>query len=118
MAKAEYHSAVRSRKLTNSALAELLLEDNMDFVRAVMASSATQVIVDQLTQITLEYMLTRENLFPYTSYDRYTIKLRFAAGGLTCLCRDRLAGKTPLTLDQLTVQAEDLLTQLIKQASQ
>ena len=94
-----------------------LLEEDMDFVRAVMTSSAAPLMQEQLCQVTLDYMLAQEPLFPNVSHERYVFNLRFCAGGLGNLYRDWFNGRIPLTLEQLTTQAEHILLQIMLQTN-
>ena len=182
MPKAEYRSAVRSRRLINAALAELLtekpldkitvtdvvrradinrgtfyahyadipdviqhlirqsfqqlrqvldeqtgdpmklpgvivrqiqkmLESDPDFIRAVMESGAGPMFQEQLCNLCLEYLLSRKPMLTDISPEDFVLRLRFCAGGLGNLYRDWFVGLIPLTLDQLTEKAEEILLQ-------
>lgn len=184
MAKAEYRSAIRSRKLINAALADLLLEkpldkitvtdvvkraeinrgtfyahyadipdvinhliqqtfagirevfsketisvedtpsallnqvnqiltEDLDFYRKIMNSSAAPLMQEQLVTVVLDYLIQNEQSFPFISHDQYILTMRFCAGGLTTLYQDWFAGKLPLTLDELTIRADQMLRGII-----
>lgn len=184
MAKAEYRSAIRSRKLINAALADLLqekpldkitvtdvvnraqinrgtfyahysdipdvihhliqqtfshirdaiseqagqlgnvprtllrqvqqfLEEDMDLYKKIMNSNAAPLMQEQLVQIVQDYLWQHEADFSVGSHENYVLTIRFCAGGLINLYRDWFAGKLPITLDELTVQAEKLLDRVI-----
>ena len=181
MAKAEYRSAIRSRKLINAALADLLmekpldkitvtdvvnraqinrgtfyahyadipdvidhliqqtfanirdalsapsqpledtagallrriqslLEEDLDFYRKIMNSSASPLLINRLVDVVLDYLLDNQTLFPMGNPQRYTFVVRFCAGGLSTLYRDWFEGKLPISLSELTAQAEQLLS--------
>ena len=180
MAKAEYRSAIRSRKLINAALADLLqekpldkitvtdvvnraqinrgtfyahyadipdvinhliqqtfsqiqealsgqdyavtdiprvllsrlqafLEEDLDFYRKIMSSSAAPLMQEQLVKIVLEYLSQREAEFGFRDHEQYMLVMRFCAGGLSNLYRDWFAGDLSFPLDELTCRAEELL---------
>lgn len=184
MAKAEYRSAVRSRKLINQALADLLqekpldkitvtdvvrraeinrgtfyahyddipdvinhliqntfshireafseqsrplaeipsvllsriqeiLETDLDLYRKIMSSSAASLMQEQLVDIVLEYLFQNEELFSFGNHEQYVLHIRFCAGGLGNLYRDWFSGKIPISLDELTVQAEAILRRIM-----
>ena len=185
MAKAEYRSAIRSRKLINAALADLLqekpldkitvtdvvnqaqinrgtfyahyadipdvihhviqqtfsqiqealsgqdygateihrvlltriqafLEDDLDFYRKIMRSSAAPLMQEQLVKIVLEYLSQREAEFGFGDQQQYMLVMRFCAGGLSNLYLDWFAGDLTLSLDELTHRAEELLEGFMK----
>lgn len=180
MAKAEYRSAVRSRKLINAALADLLqekpldkitvtdvvnraeinrgtfyahyadipdvinhliqqtfsklrealsepyppladvpraflfrmqkiLEEDLDFYKKIMNSSAVSLMQEQLVNIALDYLFQREEAFGFGDHEQFVLTMRFCAGGLSNLYRDWFAGKLSFSLDELTRRAENLL---------
>ena len=176
MARAEYRSAIRSRKLINAALADLLqekpldkitvtdvvnraqinrgtfyahyadipdviqntfsgiqdalsdpcptptqiprvllvrlqsiLEEDLELYRKIMNSSAFALMQEQLIKTVLDYLSPREAEFGFESHEQYMLTMRFCAGGLSNLYRDWFAGELSFSLDELTVQAENLL---------
>lgn len=180
MAKAEYRSAVRSRKLIHSALADLLqekpldkitvtdvvrraeinrgtfyahytniqdvinhliqntfshiqealsepcqsladvpgillgrlrdvLEEDMDFYRKIMNSSAAPIMQEQLVNIVVDYMMQREGEFSRGGDDCYLVAIRFGAGGLSNLYLDWFSGRLSCTLEELTQLGEKML---------
>ncbi len=184
MAKAEYRSAVRSRKLINAALADLLqekpldkitvtdvvnraeinrgtfyahyadipdvihhliqqtfadieqaispqvvplaemphillkriqtlLEKDLEFYQKIMNSSAAAMMQNQLVEVVQEYLFRNEKAYALGGQVPYALIIRFCAGGLSNLYFDWFAGRLPLTLNQLTVAAEQLLDQII-----
>lgn len=186
MAKAEYRSAIRSRKLINEALADLLqekpldkitvtdvvkraginrgtfyahymdipdvinhliqkafarirdaildshkqladmpgvllqqlqgmLEEDLDFYRKVLTSSVSSLMQDQLIEIVIEYLLQHEAAFSGVSHDKYVFAIRFCAGGISKLYWDWFAGKLPISLEELTQRATQMLGCVITQ---
>ena len=178
MARAEYRSAIRSRKLINAALADLLQEKPLDKItvtdvvnraqinrgtfyahyadipdviqnliqntfsgiqdalsdpcpaptqiprvllvrlqsileedlyRKIMNSSTFTLMQEQLIKTVLDYLSPREAEFGFESHEQYMLTMRFCAGGLSNLYRDWFAGELSISLDELTVQAENLL---------
>lgn len=90
-----------------------LLEADLDFIRSIMCSSSAPVLQEQLCRVTLDYLLAQESAFSTVSHEEYVFNLRFCAGGLSTLYRDWFNGRIPLTLDQLTQRAEQILTQIM-----
>ena len=184
MAKAEYRSAIRSRKLINTALADLLqekpldkitvtdvvrraeinrgtfyahysdiqdvinhliaqtfshireviseqprqfsdmpeallvrirqiLEEDLDFHRKVMNSSAATLMQEQLVHFALEYLVQHEKDFGITDHEQYLLTIRFCAGGLINLYRDWFSGELSISLDELTDRATRMLRRIL-----
>ena len=184
MAKAEYRSAIRSRKLINTALADLLLEkpldkitvtdvvnraginrgtfyahyanipdvidhviqqtfsnikealshqpkslsevpgtllqciqtlleEDLDFYKKILNSSAAPLMQNQLMNVVLEYLIRHEEDYSIGNHEMYVLMIRFCTGGLCNLYLDWFAGRIPLTLNELTKQAEILLSRII-----
>ena len=180
MAKAEYRSAIRSRKLINDALADMLqekpldkitvtdvvakaginrgtfyahyadipdvinhliqntfsqirqvlssepqlikvpgallgqiqkiLEEDLEFYKKVMNSSAASVMYEQLVGITLDYLLRTPQTFSDMDREQYELTIRFCAGGLGNLYRDWFEGKLDMSISELTAAAQKLLS--------
>ena len=87
-----------------------LLEDDLDFYRKILRSSASALMTEQLVQITTDYLLQQENAFGIENHDQFVLIIRFCAGGLSNLYFDWFSGKLDCTLDELTQQAEVLLS--------
>ncbi len=90
-----------------------LLETDLDFYKKVMNSSASPVMQERLVNIVLDYLLQREDEFCIGSHELYVLSIRFCAGGLSNLYRDWFAGKLPISLDELTHQANALMSRII-----
>lgn len=110
--------SLQSQPLTNVPYALLqriqtILEEDLDFYRKIMNSSAASVMMDQLVEIVLEYLLQHEADFFLGNHEQYVLTIRFCAGGLSNLYRDWCAGKLPCTLDELTHKAERLISSII-----
>lgn len=184
MAKAEYRSAVRSRKLINDALADLLaekplekitvtdvvrradinrgtfyahyrdipdvvdhliqqtfsairdamlanlpapadlgsalllaiqafLEEDLDFYRKLLNSSAFNVMQEQLVAVVLEFMLEYKDQFFDGTDAEYQATIHFCAGGLSLLYRDWFSGKLTCSLHALTQMCDTLIRKVI-----
>lgn len=94
-----------------------ILEEDLPFCQKVMASSASTQMEEQLVKLALDYLLARKDQFSHSSPERYELTIRFCAGGLTNLYRSWFAGALPLSLDELTQQAEQLLSRIIRDMS-
>lgn len=90
-----------------------VLEEDIEFCQKVMTSSAALMMQQQLIEFVLEYMLQHEDVYGFGDHSRYEMIIRFCAGGLGNLYRDWFAGKMDITLDQLTLEAEALVSQVI-----
>ena len=184
MAKAEYRSAIRSRKLINAALADLLqekpldkitvtdvvnraeinrgtfyahyadipdvidkliqqtfsqlreavvsqprtlgsvsgvlldriqeiLEEDLDFYRKIINSSASSVMIDRLVEVVMDFLLEQEASQERKTNSRFLLTVRFCAGGLSNLYRDWFGGKLDISLEELTANARELLQTII-----
>lgn len=89
------------------------LEEDMEFYRKVMNSSASLMMQQQLVEFVMEYLLEHENEYGFGDHRRYEMSIRFCAGGLGNLYRDWFAGKLDISLDQLTLEAESLVSHII-----
>ena len=94
-----------------------IVEDNLDFCRKVIASSASIQMEHQLVQLFVDYLLQNESQFGFGSHPEYMMTIRFCAGGLVNLDRGWFSGTIDMPLDELTRQAEKLLVQLIPTAA-
>ncbi len=90
-----------------------ILEEDTEFCRKVMTSSASAQLEDQLVQLVLDYLLQHEDQFGFGNHEQYDLTIRFCAGGLTTLYRTWFAGGMPISLEELTHQAELLLNRCI-----
>ena len=88
---------------------QVILEEDLPFYRKVMDSGSSVLLQQRLTEIILEYLLQREADFAFGSHEQYILTIRFCAGGLSALYHDWFAGKIPLSLSQITAQAEKML---------
>ena len=92
---------------------QMILEEDLDFYRKIMNSSASALMQEQLVRITLDYLLQREEDFGFGNHEQYVLMIRFCAGGLSNLYHDWFAGQLPFSLDELTRRAENLLGSII-----
>lgn len=92
---------------------QTFLEEDLDFYRKVMNSSASALMQEQLVETVLEYLLQRNQVYAIQNHEQYVFIIRFCAGGLSNLYRDWFAGKLHITLDELTNQACKLLSTVI-----
>lgn len=92
---------------------QMFLEEDMEFCQKVMNSSASVMMQEQLIQFVMEYMLQHEHVYGFGDHRLYELAIRFCAGGLGNLYRDWFAGKMDLTLDQLTQEAENMVSRII-----
>ncbi len=92
---------------------QTFLEEDLVFCRKVMNSSASIMMQERLVQFVLDYMLQQESVYGFGDHRLYELTIRFCAGGLGNLYRDWFAGKLDLTLDQLTQEAENMVTRII-----
>lgn len=92
---------------------QFFLEEDMEFCRKVMNSGASLMMQERLIQFVLEYMLQHEHVYGFGDHKLYELTIRFCAGGLGNLYRDWFAGKLELSLDQLTREAERMVSIII-----
>ena len=92
---------------------QAFLEEDLDFYRKVLSSNASVLMQEQLVETVLEYLLQHEADYPIGNHEQYVFLIRFCAGGLSNLYREWFAGKLPLSLDELTTQACNILRNVI-----
>lgn len=92
---------------------QTLLEYDSEFIQKVMTSSAATLMQEQLVDVVLEYLFQHEADYSFGNHEQYVLTIRFCAGGLSNLYRDWFAGNLPLTLNELTIKAEELLVSII-----
>lgn len=90
-----------------------ILEEDLNFYQKILGSSASALMTEQLVQITMDYLLQQEEAFGIKNHEQYILMIRFCAGGLSNLYYDWFAGKLDFSLDELTRQAEALLSGII-----
>lgn len=78
---------------------QALFEENMDFFSALLSSNLASAATEQLRDIFIEYMMQHPP--KDLPRDQFLFFIRFASGGLSAMYRDWVAGKLPMTLDQL-----------------
>lgn len=87
-----------------------LLEEDLDFYQKIMTSSAAPLLYNRLVDVVVEHFLQQQHLLNPDNHRSFEISLRFCAGGLSMLYQDWFYGRIPLTLEQLTKEAERMLT--------
>lgn len=90
-----------------------ILEQDLDFYRKVMNSSAFPLMQQTLVGALLEYLFQREGDFGGRDHEEYSFLLLFCAGGLTNLYREWFAGRLDIPLDEVTQRAARLLRGLV-----
>lgn len=80
-----------------------LLEENLEFFSALLASSLAPAATEQLRELFIDYMM--EHPPQGVDKENFAFIIRFASGGMVAMYRDWVAGKLPMTLDQLTAHA-------------
>lgn len=92
-----------------------ILEEDLEFYRKVMTSSISAFVCTRLADVMLEYLLQPQWRASVADSTQYDIMIRFCAGGLSSLYKDWFAGKVPISLTELSEQAANMLTQLLRQ---
>lgn len=92
---------------------QYILEQDLDFYRKVMNSSAFPLMQQKLVDALLQYLLQRESDFGGRDHEEYSFLLLFCAGGLTNLYREWFAGNLQIPLDEVTQRAARLLHGLV-----
>ena len=107
--------AVSITEIPHTLLAciQSILEEDLDFYRKILHSSASTLMTEQLVQITIDYLLKQEQAFGVQNHDQYVLMIRFCAGGLSNLYYDWFSGTLNYSLDELTHHAESLLMGII-----
>ena len=115
-----FEAPVKPEEIPHVLLQSLqkILESEFDFCQTVMTSGAAQVMIEQMTQLCLDYLLGHEEKFGFGSSQHYALAIRFCAGGMANLYHDWFCGRIPLTLEQLTQQMEQLLNRTIASAKE
>lgn len=90
-----------------------ILEEDIVFCQKVMNSGASVMMQEQLVCFVMDYMLQHEHVYGFGDHRLYELTIRFCAGGLSNLYRDWFAGRLDLTLDQLTQEAENMVSRII-----
>lgn len=92
---------------------QAILQEDLDFYRKIMSSSASTIVYDQLVSIVLEYLLQRQQDFGFFDSQQYALTLRFFAGGISNLYRDWFAGRLSCSLDELTLRVASLINTVL-----
>ena len=88
---------------------QTLLENDISFYQKLMTSGVGSTVRDQFIEIVLEYLYAQQQAQGVPITEQYVLAMRFCAGGLANLYSDWLAGKLPVTLDELTDTACNVL---------
>ncbi len=92
---------------------QTLLENDATFYQKLMKSGVGNTVRDQLIEIVLDYLYAQQQALGVQNTEQYVVVMRFCAGGLANLYSDWLAGKLPISLDELTDAACSLLGSVI-----
>lgn len=86
-------------------------EENLEFFSALLGSGMAKATTEQLRDIFIEYMSAHrpKGVDP----EQFLFVMRFASGGLSDMYCDWVAGKLPMTLDQLTENAITVVQKLL-----
>lgn len=106
MAKAEYRSSLRSKKLIINALVDLLDEKPLDKIT--------------VTDIVKKADINRGTFYAHyenVSHADFVFYNSFYSGGIIKLYRDWFIGELPITFDELTERASVLLLDLRNRVS-
>lgn len=90
-----------------------MLEEDLNFYRKLMVSSASAQLHEQLCNVIVEYLLEHESEYTQGDPGDFDFKIRFCAGGLSSLYQDWFSGKLNLTLDDLTHRAEAIIRSIM-----
>lgn len=90
-----------------------IMEEDYEFYRKILNSGAAQLMRNRLTEIVLEFMLSRETSYADVNHEEYVMIVRFCAGGMTSLYQDWFSGKLPLTLTELSERMEKMIRRML-----
>lgn len=90
-----------------------MLEEDLELYRKIMSSGSASVMQNQLMNIVFEYFYERDMMFHKNGEALDSATFRFCAGGMGAMYLSWLAGELPITLDELTVSAEQLLNNVL-----
>ncbi len=93
---------------------QCLLERDMEFYKVIMTSSAASMVQERIAAIVLEYLRQFGGTVLSDTQKNSEISLTFCAGGLIRLYQSWFSGKLPVSLDELTEHAMDLIVRTIK----
>lgn len=93
---------------------QLILEEDLEFYRKVMTSSAAPLMQEQLIRIVVDFLLTQETVNQGMDPLKLLLAIRFCAGGLSAMYKDWFDGKLPITLTQLTKEGSSMIQGVIQ----
>ena len=93
---------------------ELILDEDLEFYRKVMTSSAAPLMQEQLIRVVVDFLLKQETATQNMDPLNLLLTIRFCAGGLSVLYKDWFDGKLPISLSQLTKEASSMLQSVIQ----
>lgn len=109
-------NAISGQSVTLPEIAHILLfkiqsilEEDLDFYKKLMNSTASSVMQEQLAAIVQEYLFEHEKSFGVGDHEESILKIRFCAGGIMNLYLAWFSGNLSLTLDELTAKATKLI---------
>lgn len=89
-----------------------VMEENTEFFRKIYSSDINMKIYEQISNVLLEYILDREEVFSNVPHEDFVFYTSFYAGGIIKLYRDWFVGVLPITFTELTSRATTLLQEL------
>lgn len=111
----EIHTVFKQQQKTEHAPSQILkqiqiiMENDMDFYKTIMTSSAAPMLQQQLANIVLDsFDFDKKTSFCQDS-TTYELQLAFFTGGLMRLYQNWFEGKLEISLDQLTEKAAQMI---------
>lgn len=93
---------------------QYLLESDLGFYKIIMTSSVASTLQERIATVVLESLANHKEIIAAKNPSEYEIPIIFCTGGLIRLYQSWFAGKLPITLDELTQQATDMIFRTIK----
>lgn len=91
-----------------------LLESDLAFYKIIMTSSVASMLQERIATVVLASLSGHKEIAAAKNPSEYEIPIIYCTGGLIRLYQSWFAGTLPVTLDELTQQATDMILRTIR----
>ncbi|MBQ8519763.1 MAG: TetR/AcrR family transcriptional regulator C-terminal domain-containing protein [Agathobacter sp.] len=93
---------------------QVVMEKDFEFYKKIFSSDINMKIYEQISNVLISYVYDHESDISNISHADFVFYTSFYSGGIIKLYRDWFIGELPMTFDELTEKASDLLIDLKK----
>ena len=93
---------------------QMVMEKDIAFYKKIFSSDINMIVYEEIIHVIMAYVLEHESEISNVSHTDFLFYTSFYSGGIIKLYRDWFSGALPITFDELTERASDLLNDMKK----